>query len=262
MKKYISLYAKLLQFNFSVLLSYRANLVNSLISSFLWGGMSFVSILLLTSRSNSIYGWTQGELIMITAGYNIIVGVFHMLFSPNFERFVVVINRGDLDGILAKPADSQFMLTFWYITYTTLIRITFGIVAMALLIHILHIHVTVFSIILFSCLSILGIAILYSIWFMVSTLLIWYPQITNVLGFLYELNGFARFPGDAYQFFNVFVFAFFLPITFVVTTPVKSLLSKMQWNDLLGILFFSIFLVILSRFFWKFALKHYSSASS
>lgn len=245
-----------------MLLAYRANFVNSLISSFLWGGMSFVTILLLTTKAHSIFGWSREEIILLTASYNVITGLFHAFFSSNFERFAAVVNKGDLDYILAKPVDSQFLLTFWHVGYTSFIRIVFGLLVIIYLISLFHFRVNIFSMVGFVIFGVLGISILYSVWLMFSTLLVWYPQITNILGFLYEMNGITRFPPDMYRFFSGSVFILFLPLMFVIAAPVRILIERAQIYEFLGGILSSLILLFISRIFWKFALKHYSSASS
>lgn len=262
MKKYFSIYLILLKLNYSMILSYRINFINSLISSFIWGCLSFIYIILLTSRTNSIYGWSAVEIILLTASYNVFIGIFQGLFSNNFENIVHIINKGDLDIALIKPADSQFLLSFWYFGYTSFIRIIFGIIAIIVIVSIFNFYVDLFSVFGFIVFGVLGILIIYSIWFILSTFLVWYPQITNIIGFLEQMNGITRYPPEMFSFFSSFVFFFLLPLTFVIATPVKTLIQKAQLYDFLGLIIFSSLLLFISRKFWQFALRHYSSASS
>ena len=78
MKKYVNIYKRLLSMNASVLLAYRGNFMNSVLASLLWCAFSFVSILLLTSRSPDVFGWTRDQLMLLTAMYSVVVGVVHI----------------------------------------------------------------------------------------------------------------------------------------------------------------------------------------
>ncbi len=53
-----------------------------------------------------------------------------------------------------------------------------------------------------------------------------------------------------------------LPVAFLTTFPAEAILGDLKFNILFfGLLLSSIFFIF-SRVFWKFALKHYTSASS
>src|SRR3989338_5044991 len=174
MKHYIRVYVMLLKMNMSKLLMYRANFVNSLISSLVWCVFSFVFIILLTSKTTVIHGWTRGELILLMALYNIIIGgIFHTLFSSNFHRFSNIIHFGQLDSFLLKPLDSQFLLSSQSINYTSLARIIIGIIVSIYISAQINLHVNIVNILMFIFLSIAGLILLYSIWFVVLTTTIW-----------------------------------------------------------------------------------------
>lgn len=260
MKRYLYIYKMLLQMNFATLLAYRANFINSVISSIGWGAFSVVSILLLTSKTTSVYGWSRNELLILTSVYNIFVGIFHMLFSRNFERFSTLIDYGQLDSLLLKPLDSQFSLSLWIFNYTSIFRIIFGAALVAYFIQSLHIAVSVFSIIEFFIFGIFGIILLYSVWFMATTLLVWFPRLSNIIDLLYSINGITRYPKEMFLGIGNIV-TFLLPVILVVTTPTKILFAKVEITDVVLLLFFSFCLFLVSRKFWFYALKSYTSAS-
>src|SRR3989344_7678647 len=132
MNHYLHIYKTLLKINLVALLTYRGNFVSSVFSSILWATFGLFLISLLTLRVPMVYGWNREELFMLMLGYNIIVGVFHSLFSRNFERFSQIIHYGELDTLLLKPIDSQFLLSFWLFNYASLSRIVIGIVGFTL----------------------------------------------------------------------------------------------------------------------------------
>lgn len=64
-------------------------------------------------------------------------------------------------------------------------------------------------------------------------------------------------------FFNslFYLFVFLLPLTLVITTPAKVLLQRLDITTLLIFFGLAALLVTLSRKFWKFALRYYTSAN-
>lgn len=261
MTKYIKVYRQLIINNLSWLIAYRSNFINSMISSLVWGTISLLSMYLLSAGSASIYGWNQNQLLLMVGVYNIIVGTFHVLFSRNFERFSRIVNLGELDGVLLKPIDSQFLMSFWVTNFTGIFRIVLGIVFSSFILQKLHISLNVVDVVVFMCLMIFSITFLYGIWFIIITLTIWYTNLSNLVGLLYEVNGTTRFPAEMFIELGSFIVLIFVPLTFVINTPTKVLLQKFTTYEMVIVLICSGGLFLLSRWFWKFALRHYTSAS-
>lgn len=87
MKHYFNIYKQLLKLNLQVNLAYRVGFINNLIASIGWGLFQILMIYLLTAKVKSIYGWSREGLILLSAVFNIFVGIFHAVFSRNFGRF-------------------------------------------------------------------------------------------------------------------------------------------------------------------------------
>lgn len=262
MKRYIDTYMTLLRLNFSNLMVFRGNLINNVVGSVVWGSFHFISILLLTSRTPSLYGWSRDELILLTASFSFLWGFFHIFLARNFERMSEIINLGELDGILLKPIDSQFLLSTNTVNFTGLVRVTLGVVALIIVSQRAYISFTFIQIGLYLLLVMCGILLIYSIWFSVTTMIIWFPRLTNLVEFLFMISGLSRYPPDMIRGFNNSLLLFLLPITIFVSTPTKALINRLTVGDVLILLFFTSILFVFSRAFWKFALRYYTSASS
>lgn len=262
MKRYIRVYAALWKMSLDVLMVYRANFFNSLASSISWGAFSFLSILLLTSRTGTIYGWTKTEIILLTCGYQIMIGVFHTLFSRNFERMADLIAWGQLDALLVKPMYVQFLLSVWWVNYTSISRIILGVGVLGYLITATGIHISIIEAILFFVFLGVGVILLYSLWFIMTTLIIWYPRMSNVIELMYTISGISRYPGEMYKNALGPLFFIVLPIILIVTTPTKLLVSKASLQEIFLLLGLAMMCLLISRVFWHFALRSYTSASS
>lgn len=262
MKHHFRIYLRLLKLNFAALTSYRANFLNNVFSSILWGSFQMITILIITSRVTTVFGWSRNELIFLVALLNIFVGIYHFLFSRNFERFSNVVNLGQLDSILLKPVDSQFLLSFWLAGYANLLRIIIGVGFIYFIVKNNHIYISFQQIIGGMCLMAIGLITLYSIWFTIMTLTIWFTKLSNLADLMYTSNSFARLPREAINGIKDIAIYLILPLTLIVSTPAKLLLGKPYQTDLLLLLAIAFSLFVISRKFWKFALRFYTSASS
>lgn len=263
MRYYLTIYKKLLTLNLSLFLSYRTNFVGSMISSLCWGLFEIVVILLLTTQTDSVYGWSRGELLLLSSTYVIFIGIFNCFFAANFEQLPRLILYGELDYILLKPLDSQFTISLGRMRFNALVRLILGL---GLLFYVmvvkLNYPINPVKIILYFVLLSLSLLIVYSTWLVVTTLLIWSPKLHNLIDLLYSLNTLSRFPQEMYREIFTFFFFFVLPFTYVTFTPTKLLLQKITYLDLLSLLFSILLFLWLSRKIWLFGLRHYTGASS
>lgn len=261
MTEYFRIYIALLKLNISRLLIYRTNFLLSAFDSLVWGVFQVSSMLLLTTRIKTINGWSRNELIILASSYSIVVGLFHVIFARNLDRFSQLINKGELDQLLLKPVSSQFLASFWFVNLATMSRVLGGLVFNFYLLNKLGMSVTFINILGFIVLTIFSLMLLYSIWFLATTLTFWFPQLSNLTELLYTLGNISRFPREVYQELKWYVFLFLLPYSLMVATPTKALINKALTGDFLMLLGFSVGLFILSKFFWRFALRFYTSAN-
>jgi ABC-2 type transport system permease protein len=261
-KKHLNVYKALIKLNFSVITAYRVGFYSLLIDAASWAIFQYIWIILMTTKVKSVYGWTRNELIILVAAYSFFWGIFHFVFARNFNHIPVIIEYGDLDTILVKPIDSQFLLSLKTINFAGLFRTILGLIILIYMLNVTHITLTIVNIASFLALGVFGMLLIYSFWFITATFLIWNPQLSNLINLLYNLTGITRLPPQVvYETKNYLLF-FLIPLTIVISTPTKALLHKVLLGDVIVLLFASVTIFMISRIFWRFALRHYTSASS
>lgn len=262
MKRYWQIYKSFFRFSFSNFVTFRAYAINSIVSTVGWGAFQFIWIQLLTAQTKSAFGWSKDELVILAILYIVIIGIFHFLFTRNFDRFSTIIDRGELDFLLLKPVDSQFMATCFFLNFSNLLRSALGIGLLIVYVNYRHIMITAVGVAGFVVFALFGIMLLYSLWLFYSTILIWFPRLTNIIDFLYTINGIARYPVEMIMELRNFLILFLLPFAITIATPAKVLVRGALEGEVWGLLAISIAMFAFTRSLWKFALRHYTSASS
>lgn len=259
--RYIRIYLLLMRLNFSRLFAYRVNFINGIISSIVWSSFIIISMILLTARSSSVFGWSRNELWVLAGTYNIVYGCYYLLFSRNFEEFSNNIHYGKLDTILTKPVDSQFLMTCWFVSFPNLFRFFLGMFFTTYVLMQMHIVFSLQFFFHFIMLLLMSLLLLYSFWFFVMTFTIWFTRLSNLIDLLYQINGIMRYPQEMYKSISPVVFLILFPLTFIIVSPAKALLHTVIAGDILWPLLFSLLFFFISRYFWRFALRFYTSAS-
>jgi ABC-2 type transport system permease protein len=242
-------------------LEYRLNFLLAVLSSL--GhvlGNTFGLSLFYTGRG-SLGGWPFHEALLVMGLCTILQGFNRTLLSPNLARIVEHMRTGTLDFVLLKPIDSQFWLSTRRISPWGLPDISFGAGIVLYAAHRLGLPLSNLAWALGPLL--LGALIQYSLWFILASISIWYVKIHNVTEVLNALLAAGRYPIDAlprgaYRF----VFTFIVPVALLTTVPARVALGKPQGAALLVALGFAAGAFLASRYFWRFALRYYTSASS
>lgn len=261
MKRYFKIYSILVKINIARLFAYRANFLNSIVGSLVWSIFNILSITLLTTRTSTVFGWSRYELMLLIGIYNIIFSIFYIFFARNFTELSNTIHFGRLDAILLRPIDSQFAISFWFSSAHQVIRLAIGILFTLYLTGQMHLVLSPFVVLGFFILIFFSIVIMYSIWFIVLTLTLWFSRLSNLVDLMYQINGIVRFPQEMYKSANLIIFYALFPLTFVIVSPAKALLQKILLGEIVWPIICSIALLFISRKFWQFALRSYTSAS-
>tara|TARA_Y100001968_G_scaffold324496_1_gene363971 strand:- start:35048 stop:35836 length:789 start_codon:yes stop_codon:yes gene_type:complete len=246
----------------AVQLEYQINFLIELIAMFgtLLGSIFILSLFFRQGYQLGTWSWEAA--LIIQGIYTFLDGVTNTFLRPNLTEIVNYVREGTLDYVLLKPIDSQFWLSTRTLAPSGLPEMLLGL---ALIIWasikagvLFNINSVIFSLIMLLA----SIVILYSIWFLVAATSIWFVKTWNATEVLRALLAAGRFPVNAYPLTLRFIFTFILPITFLTTVPAQMILGQ---NDIilivLGVSFAFVF-YFLSRNFWRFALRHYTSASS
>jgi ABC-2 type transport system permease protein len=107
-----------------------------------------------------------------------------------------------------------------------------------------------------------GSIVLYSLWFILGATSIWFVKIYNVTEVLRGLLEAGRYPIVAYPAVYRFFFTFIVPVAFLTTVPAEAMLGRSEIVWIVGAALLALILSIVSIFFWQFALRFYTSASS
>ncbi|MEO6862277.1 MAG: ABC transporter permease [Microcoleus sp.] len=241
-------------------LEYRINFVLATLSSLgnLAGSLFGLSLFYRTGYTFAGYSWEQA--LVVLGIFTVLQGFSSTFLAPNLSRIVDRVQEGTLDFVLLKPISSQFWLSANTVSPWGIPDLIFG--AGLLLYAANKLGVPMGNYFLTAIPLLFGTITLYSIWFMLGATSIWFVKIHNVTEVLRGLLEAGRFPMAAYPATYRFFFTFVVPVAFLTTVPAEAMLGRgdIVWIAGAGIL--AIGLLFFSRYFWQFALRFYTSASS
>lgn len=260
-RKYFRLTVVLVKINLAYFAAYRANFFSSMIADLSWSIFLLLSMIFLTSRVKQIGSWTRTDILMLTCAANIILG-FLAIIAKNFFQFSNTIHMGKLDTILLKPIDSQFFISFQFINPSKLARIIMCVCIMIYLSHAAQLTISFLQVAVFTILILIGFIGIYSLWFAVSAIIIWYSKLSNLTDLLFEVTNTIRYPRDVFFELNLMFGIFLIPLTFFVIPATEALLGRSYYQGAFILILSSVLLFFFSRIFWRFALRSYTSVNN
>ncbi|WCK53179.1 ABC-2 family transporter protein [Aneurinibacillus sp. Ricciae_BoGa-3] len=243
-------------------LEYRSEFIGNLLSSLFGVGIAILTIQIFFYQTNQLGGWAYADVLVLLGMFNTLQGFINFALRPNMSRLLLHVRKGTLDYILTKPVDSMFYVSFRHLIFWRLIDVFLGLGLIVYGLSQKHYVPTfgdcmVFIISLFS-----SLVLIYSLWMLLMTTAFWVIRIDDLSFAFDSFFETTRFPIGMYQGWLRIVLTYILPAAFITSTPVMALLGR--WNSvttLLSLVVAGIFLW-LSRRFWRYALRSYTSASS
>ena len=247
---------------FASQLEYQLNFLIELIAMLgtLLGSVFILSLFFTEGRQ--LGDWTWESALVIQGVYTFLDGLTNALLRPNLTEIVNYVREGTLDYVLLKPIDSQFWLSVKKFSFAGLPEIILGLLIVFWSAIKSGTNFSFYYLSLFLVSLFFGFIILYSVWFLIAASSIWFVKTWNATEVLRALLAAGRYPITAYPVILRFIFTLILPVAFLTTFPAEAILGELEFSVLIIGLILSSLFFIFSRFFWNYALKHYTSASS
>lgn len=254
--RYLKLFFASWKYCFIRIMEFRAEVISWSINSVSWAIISLIIMNVIYTQVDSIAGWTKREAMILSATGSMFNSFLWLFVIPSLLNLGDMIRKGDFDFYLLKPVNSQFLSSISRFEFDQYLRIV------AMIWFLVSVVPNTSGLVGYLILLGAGLVAMYSLFSMITTLCFWIVGSEGMDNLFDSIVTMGRYPTNIFEGGMRVVFFFIIPMAFVATFPVQVLLGKAGWNLVgVGVLTATIFL-LLSHFFWDFALKRYSSASS
>jgi ABC-2 type transport system permease protein len=260
--RYLRLLALFAQTEFQFAVEYRANLLLDLFEELIIVVTSLVAVLVLFSHTGVINGWTLGQMIVLLGVYYLIQGAQSVVFESSFERFMEHVRLGTLDFILIKPANSQFMVSTRHIQVAQLGQIALGVLLVGYGIRQVGADVGLIQVVAFALTLACGLALVYCLLLVLSTLAFWFVRVDNLLAIFWSFLDAGRFPVDVYPGWLRVTLSTVVPIGIAVTVPAQAVAGRLDGLSLLAMFVGTVGVWWFASWFWRKGLRNYTGASA
>ncbi len=261
-KKYSFLFLSFFRASIMADLEYRMNIALKFFNDLIWYSVQLSVFEALFAYTKSVSGWTLHDTRMFMAVLFVTDSIYMILFSENLDKLSDRVRKGDIDMLLTKPANAQFILSFQKMNTAYLLNFCLTLSWLTFSCSNLTGGITLSRVLTLLIMIPCAVALTYStrFFFSASALILTRADSLNYMWFnLYKLG--TR-PDSIYPNWLRYILLTIVPVAFFASVPTRIIMgSASHWFIALGIGVAGFF-VYSTILFWRYALKFYSSASS
>jgi ABC-2 type transport system permease protein len=243
-------------------LEYRANFVTNVLMSGVAAFTTFLTVGIFFGHTDSIGGWSFYEALIVVGLFQLFLGLVDTFITPNVRDFTEHLRVGTLDFILTKPLNSQFHASLRRINIWRSVDVLIGAGVIVYALNRLGATLTLDRALMFLMLLICAAIILYSLIMLLITSAFWFVQLENVMELMFTFYETGRFPVSVFPTWLRAILTFVVPIAFITTVPAAVLIGRLDTGFVLLAVAVTAALLTACVSFWRYAVRHYGSASS
>ncbi len=261
MLRYARLIAIFTGASISAQLEYRANFVVNLIGALLSAGGALFGLSIIAGDGTVVGGWSYREAVVVVGLFTIVQGFINGVLYPNLNKIAEAVRTGHMDFTLLKPIDAQFLVSSRNVNIFPLFNVVVGMGVVAWAISGIP-GTTAGGVVLGAILAGAALAIVYAIWFMLTTTAFWFVRVENVTELFNGVFRAGQFPVTVFPGRIRIFFTFVVPIAFITTVPAEALIGRLDATTAATAVGVALALLIAARLLWRWAVSSYTSASS
>jgi ABC-2 type transport system permease protein len=266
MSRYFRMLGGLARYSLSREMAFRGNFLVKVSVEVLWLGLLLAFYRTVFGKTQYIAGWSESHYMFFVGCFFAMNGLIEMLFLDNCNDFAELVRTGDLDFLLLKPIDEQFLITCRKMDWGTAPNVLMGLAVMLASLWQMHWAFDPLRLAVFGVTFVCGTAIAYSFMLALTALSVWMVRNQSLMEMWWLFTSLARYPKEIFVGtwaapMGVF-FTFIMPILLVVNVPAAAMVRVLDPKMVGFTLVATVALLWVSRRFFKYALKSYRSASS
>ncbi len=265
MRRYLEIWGIMLRNSLIRELSFKVNFLLWMIVEVLWFCGQIVFFGIIFGQVDRIGDWSKWEVILLVGTHQMIAQLFQAFFFVNVSNIPELVRTGRLDSLLVLPIDSQFAVSTKQFGLDSVLNAILGAVVVIVALTKLQIMPGLGMIALY-----LSRDLLRRRRSITRSCSPWRPSAFGSSGHRVSFTAISTsstllaIPDVIFPRLFRFIFGWIIPVVIVANIPARLLIKPLDqpaWLMLHLVIAGSI-AFFLSRIFWRFALRHYSSASS
>ena len=242
--------------------AYRAELVGNLFRSLTGIVVAIGGLAVVFSHTSELSGWKLEQAMVLLGVYYLVQGIVQTALSPSLNEVVTEVRRGTFDYVLLKPVPSLLLSSTRRFVVWHVADIILGGTVIAIGLIRLEAQITFGVAAVFAAVMVGGVAIVFSIWLALTTLVFWFVRVENITMIFQLFFDTGRYPVEVYPFWLRQLLTFVFPVAFITTVPAQTITGREPLVALWIAPIIGVIALLAAARFWRIGLSRYTSASS
>ena len=264
--RYFRLFGAMGRYALARELAFRGNFLAKVLVEVLWLGILLAFYRTVFARTTVIADWSEPQYLFFVGCYFALNGLIETLFLENCDQFAELVRTGDLDFLLLRPIDEQFLISMRRIDWSTAPNILMGVIVMGLALAQMHWQFDPVRLGAFLAMFACGTLIAYSFMLALTSVSVWMVRNQSLMEMWWLFSSLARYPKEIFagswaepigRFFT-----YVLPILLVSNVPAHTMVKAFDLPSIAFTVGAAVVSLYVSRRFFQKALRSYRSASS
>lgn len=215
------------------------------------------------NRTHAVGGWRWDELLVVFGLWFLTSGIVNMVVAPSIRQFMHDIWLGNLDFILIKPQNHQFLASARKFMVFQIVDVLIGAVVLTTALLRLSGSIGWEHALMFGVSIACGACILYGFWIILGTLALWTVKLENMMLVFFSMFEAGRWPAGLYPYWLRYSLTFLVPVVFAITIPAEAVIGRMSWSQVMPGVAWALVMLFVSRRFFVYGVRHkYMGASA
>src|SRR3954463_6703953 len=137
--RYGSIYFELWKNSVAREMGFKSNFILWIIVELLWFGLQLAFFNVIYSHTDTIAGWSRGEVVLLVGASHFIQQLFQAFFLTNCVNLSELVRTGKLGFMLLLPVNTRFLVSLRTVDLGGFVNAASAVAVMAFAIHKLHI---------------------------------------------------------------------------------------------------------------------------
>lgn len=261
MSRYLRIYREFLRSSLVRELEFKANFWAKVAQNFVWSFFFVLILAVIYGNTQSVAGWSRSDSFLLAATVFLLNAVSGAFFFSLVE-IPSQVRMGTLDFVVTRPIDSQFWVSFRRFNYDQIGTLIAGIGMLVMAGATASQSIASVQWAAYFFLLLCACVIFYAFNLALMTTGIWLVRVDNLWVLSESVTNVSRYPIDIYNTGIQRLLTFFVPLAFLGTVPTNMLREPVNPYLLSVGAAWAVGSLVASRWFWRYAMRHYTSASS
>jgi ABC-2 type transport system permease protein len=266
--RYVRVMFALARYSLAREMAFRGNFIAKVTVEVLWLGLLVIFYRTVFAQTEMVADWSEPQWLFFVGCYYALGSVIETLFLDNFNEFSGLVRSGDLDFYLLRPIDEQFLVSCHGVEWSTVPSAVLGGFLMVVALVQLGWEFDLAQLAMFAVLFVCGVALAYGFLLTLASTSIWFVRNQSLYELWWLFSSLMRYPREIFARVGWampvgWFFTFVIPVMVVVTVPAGVMVRGLFDPFLIGYtVVATVALLAVSRWFFRFSLRRYRSASS